>query len=111
MISQKPETNLIHSHMFTTAALRGNTVYQSNRLSNIVKSEQTIKCRLLNLYLLLGSTKSCPRHWSCMTLGVSKERKLCNIKIKTKMNLKTKIGLTRTPRHPAYFAIREPQCR
>jgi len=46
-----------------------------------------------NSYLILGSTKSCPRRRSCMTLGVKTENYVI---IKTKINLKTKIGMTFT---------------
>jgi len=78
--------------VFTIVALRGNTVYLSNRLSNIVKQRVHNKKPFVKFIFDTRKYKVLPSSSELPDTGC-KERKLCNIKIKTKMKLKTKMGL------------------
>jgi len=74
--------------VFTTAALRGNTVYQSNRLSNIVKKRANNKMPFVKFIFDIRKYKVLPLSSELHDTGC-KERKLCNIKVKTKRSAKT----------------------
>jgi len=70
--------------VFTIAALRGNTVYQSNRLSNIVKKQENDTMPFVKFIFDIRKYKVLPLSSELHDTGC-KETKLCNIKIKTKM--------------------------
>jgi len=70
--------------VFTIAAVRGNTIYQSNRLSSIVKKRANNKMPFVQFIFDIRKYKVLPSLSELHDTGC-KGRKLCNIKIKTKM--------------------------
>jgi len=70
--------------VFTIVSLRGNTVYQSNALSNIVEKRANNKMPFVKFIFDIRKYKVLPSSSELHDTGC-KERKLCNIKIKIKM--------------------------